>query len=94
MTTEPSQITLLLQRARDGDYAARDELMNIVYAELHRLAKNELRRDCRAQPFLFTRQNGGLTWQKGQAADSASFVAQRHYRVHLHSAPRGDEAGE
>ena len=45
MTTEPSPITLLLHRARDGDYAARDELMNIVYTELHRLAKNELRRD-------------------------------------------------
>jgi RNA polymerase sigma-70 factor, ECF subfamily len=45
MTTEPSPITLLLHRARGGDYAARDELMNIVYAELHRLAKNELRRD-------------------------------------------------
>ena len=45
MTTEPSPITLLLHRARDGDLAARDKLMNIVYTELHRLAKNELRRD-------------------------------------------------
>jgi RNA polymerase sigma-70 factor, ECF subfamily len=45
MTTQPSQITLLLHRAGEGDYAARDELLNIVYAELHRLAENELRRD-------------------------------------------------
>jgi len=49
MTAEPSQITLLLHRARDGDYAARDELLNIVYAELHRLAANELRRDWSCQ---------------------------------------------
>jgi RNA polymerase sigma factor (TIGR02999 family) len=49
MTAGPSQITLLLHRARNGDYAARDELLNIVYAELHRLAKNELRRDWSCQ---------------------------------------------
>jgi RNA polymerase sigma factor (TIGR02999 family) len=45
MTAEPSQITLLLHRARGGDHAALDELLKIVYAELHRLAANELRRD-------------------------------------------------
>lgn len=45
MTTEPSEITLLLHRAGEGDYAARDELLNIVYAELHRLAENKLRRN-------------------------------------------------
>lgn len=45
MTAEPSHITLLLHRARDGDHNALDELLKIVYPELHRLAANELRRD-------------------------------------------------
>lgn len=37
------QITQLLQRASAGDSAAADELLPIVYTELHRLARKHLR---------------------------------------------------
>jgi RNA polymerase sigma-70 factor (ECF subfamily) len=38
-------ITRLLQAWRSGDTAARDELMTIIYAELHRLARQYMRRE-------------------------------------------------
>jgi len=41
----PDQITRLLRAWRRGDTAARDELMSLVYAELHRLARGYMRRE-------------------------------------------------
>jgi RNA polymerase sigma factor (TIGR02999 family) len=38
-------ITALLNRARQGDRSALDDLIQLLYAELHRLARLELRRD-------------------------------------------------
>src|SRR5262245_59560678 len=38
-------ITLLLARWNEGDEKAREELMTLVYNELHRLAKSYLRRE-------------------------------------------------
>ena len=38
-------ITTLLLRARQGEKGALDELIPLVYAELHRLARSQLRRD-------------------------------------------------
>lgn len=40
-------ITLLLARWNEGDEKALEELMDLVYAELHRLAKSYLRRERR-----------------------------------------------
>jgi RNA polymerase sigma-70 factor, ECF subfamily len=40
-----AEVTKLLQKARDGDRKALDELLPLVYQELRRLAQNELRRD-------------------------------------------------
>ncbi len=37
-------VTALLKRARNGDSAAMDELLPVVYQELHRLARAALRR--------------------------------------------------
>jgi RNA polymerase sigma-70 factor, ECF subfamily len=39
------QITQLLEQARAGDESARDELMAVVYATLHRIAKSYLRKE-------------------------------------------------
>ncbi len=41
--TKPSEVTLLLERARDGDDEAVDTLFTIVYGELRRLARIHLR---------------------------------------------------
>ncbi len=38
-------VTVLLHRARDGDRAALDELMPVLYEELHRLAVRQLARE-------------------------------------------------
>lgn len=38
-------ITKLLHHLRSGDEAARSELMNVVYATLHRIAKSHLRKE-------------------------------------------------
>ena len=40
-----SSVTILLQRWRDGDKSALDELIALVYAELHRMAQSYLRRN-------------------------------------------------
>jgi RNA polymerase sigma factor (TIGR02999 family) len=41
----PQLITVLLGRVRDGDREALEQLLPLVYAELHRLARSALRRD-------------------------------------------------
>ena len=45
MSDERNAVTELLGRWQDGDCAALDELLTSVYAELKRLAKNQLHRD-------------------------------------------------
>lgn len=45
MTSSPPQITQLLIAWSNGDQAARDELMSIVYRELHRLAHHYMKRE-------------------------------------------------
>jgi RNA polymerase sigma factor (TIGR02999 family) len=46
MSPQPTdRITRLLQAWHDGDTAARDELMPLVYDELHRLASGYMRRE-------------------------------------------------
>jgi hypothetical protein len=42
----PELITLLLGRVREGDREALEQLLPLVYGELHRLARSALRRDC------------------------------------------------
>ena len=39
------QITQLLHESADGNQASTDELMRVVYAELHRLAAHYMRRE-------------------------------------------------
>ncbi|MBI4602354.1 MAG: hypothetical protein HY721_10380 [Planctomycetes bacterium] len=43
MESSAHLVTQLLERARDGDLAARDELFRLTYDELHRLAEARLR---------------------------------------------------
>jgi RNA polymerase sigma-70 factor, ECF subfamily len=42
---EPSDVTLLLNRMRNGDSAAGDEAASLVYDELHRIAAREMRHE-------------------------------------------------
>jgi RNA polymerase sigma-70 factor (ECF subfamily) len=42
---EPSNVTALLNRMRNGDREAGDEVAELVYGELHRLASREMRRE-------------------------------------------------
>jgi RNA polymerase sigma factor (TIGR02999 family) len=45
MTTSPQQVTQLLVNWSNGDQAARDRLMPLVYDELHRLAHQYMKRE-------------------------------------------------
>jgi RNA polymerase sigma factor (TIGR02999 family) len=45
MSVAPNEVTRLLIAWGNGDEAARDELMSLVYAELHRLARQHMRRE-------------------------------------------------
>ena len=45
MTTSPQQVTQLLINWSNGDQAARDKLMPLVYDELHRLAHQYMKRE-------------------------------------------------
>jgi len=45
MTSGPKAITQLLEAWRKGDEAARDELMTVVYQELHRLAHHYMKHE-------------------------------------------------
>jgi len=45
MTPQPQQVTQLLIAWSNGDQAARDELMPLVYEELHRLAHLYMNRE-------------------------------------------------
>jgi RNA polymerase sigma factor (TIGR02999 family) len=45
MTASPHQVTQLLAAWSDGDQAARDQLMPLVYDELHRLAHQYMNRE-------------------------------------------------
>src|ERR1051326_865153 len=45
MSTAPEAITSLLLRWRDGDRDALQQLMPLIYDELHRLARGYLRRE-------------------------------------------------
>ena len=44
--SEENDITALLNRWRSGDAAAANELAELVYGDLHRLAAREMRREC------------------------------------------------
>jgi RNA polymerase sigma factor (TIGR02999 family) len=43
--TSPNQVTKLLRRWREGDHAALDSLMPLVYDEVRRVARNYLQRE-------------------------------------------------
>ena len=45
MTASPKSVTPLLAAWSKGDQAARDQLMSVVYDELHRLARRHMRRE-------------------------------------------------
>jgi RNA polymerase sigma factor (TIGR02999 family) len=80
ITLPDPKITTLLHQLRDGDSAARAELMEVVYAQLHRIAKSYLRKeraDHTLQPTALVNESyvrlfGG---SEVQFADRAHFFA-------------------
>ena len=58
-----SDVTRLLQRMRQGDHGALEELMPLVYAELRRIAQASMRR----QPSARTLQPTALVNEAGFA---------------------------
>lgn len=43
MTDDHARITVLLKRVSDGDHSAQDELLALVYSQLHRIAQRQFR---------------------------------------------------
>lgn len=69
--TEPGDVTQLLNAWADGDKRALDELIPLVYAEIHRLARSTLRRE-----------GSGRKLQTTEVVNEAylQLVRQRHVR--------------
>ena len=98
MTTRSSDgITQLLERWNNGEEQARDELMSVVYHELHRLAVTYLRRERKEhtlQPtalvnelFLKFSEQHSMSWQNrsqffGVAAQFMRRILVDHARAH------------
>lgn len=98
-----ANITLLLARWTEGDEEAREELMNLVYNELHRLAKSYLRKERREhtlQPtalvnelYLKISEQQRTIWRNrehffGVAAQIMRRILVDHARAH-HTSKRG-----
>ena len=106
MATRSSDgITQLLERWSNGEEEARDELMPLVYNELHRLAANYLRRERREhtlQPtalvnelFLKISEQHNMTWRNraqffGVAAELMRRILVDSARAHRASKRGGD----
>jgi RNA polymerase sigma-70 factor (ECF subfamily) len=108
MTTSPHQISQLLARYSNGDQAALDQLMPLVYGQLRKMAKRYMR----AQPVGHTLQTTALIheaylklvgheekrWQNRAHFFGVAAQAMRHILVDYararHAAKRGGEARE
>lgn len=103
MSIPDGQVTLLLKAMNQGDKSAADQLLPLVYAELHRLAAGYMRRERRDhtlqptalinQAYLRIAQQDHMEWQNhahfiGFAANVMRRVLVDHAREH-HAAMRG-----
>lgn len=101
----PEGVTQLLERWSKGEEGARDELMSVVYDELHRIAVGYLRRERREhtlQPtalvnelFLKFSEQHRMTWQNraqffGVAASLMRRILVDYARAHYASKRGGD----
>ena len=104
-TSSSDGITQLLARWSNGEEKARDELVPLVYSELHRLATNYLRRERREhtlQPtalvnelFLKFSEQNSMSWQNraqffGVAAQLMRRILVDYARAH-HATKRGGD---
>jgi RNA polymerase sigma-70 factor, ECF subfamily len=104
-TSSAAGITQLLARWSNGEEKARDELVPLVYDELHRLAVSYLRRERREhtlQPtalvnelFLKFSEQHSMSWQNraqffGVAAQLMRRILIDHARAHLATKRGGD----
>jgi RNA polymerase sigma factor (TIGR02999 family) len=101
-----TQVTALLQRMREGDSAATEELMPLMYEELHRAAARHLRRerpDHTLQPTAlvneaYLRLFGGVTPRPVDGAHFLALASQVMRRILVdharsrHSNKRGGDA--
>jgi RNA polymerase sigma factor (TIGR02999 family) len=104
-TSSAEGITQLLERWSNGEEKALDELLPLVYDELHRLAVTYLRRERREhtlQPtalvnelFLKFSEQHSMSWQNraqffGVAAQLMRRILVDHARAHIADKRRGD----
>ena len=96
MSTDDGQVTLLLRAMKNGDQAAAEKLLPLVYKELHRLAKSYMRRerpDHTLQPTALIHEaylrlaHDDVDWQShqhfiGVAANVMRRVLVDHARAH------------
>jgi RNA polymerase sigma factor (TIGR02999 family) len=90
-TEHPVSVTELLTLVRDGDTEARDRLWQLIYAELHIIAKSQAARDASGrapQPtslvheaFLRLSANEQITWADRRHFFAAAAKAMRSARV-------------
>jgi RNA polymerase sigma factor (TIGR02999 family) len=104
MATSPGEVTSLLHALRNGDRAAEEKLIPLVYSELHRLARSYMRRERpnhTLQPTALINEaymglaNAPIDWQNrahfiGVAANSMRRILVDHARAHM-AAARGGE---
>jgi RNA polymerase sigma-70 factor, ECF subfamily len=96
MTSDPGDVTQLLKAMARGDQSAKERLLPLVYAELHRLATSYMRRerqDHTLQPTALINEaylrlaKGHLNWQNrehfiGVAANTMRRVLVDYARAH------------
>ena len=102
---DPQNISELLKRWNNGEESARDELINLVYPELHKIATNYLRRERREhtiQPtalvnelFLKLSEQHSMNWKNrsqffGIAAEIMRRILVDYARAH-HASKRGGD---
>src|ERR1019366_2677035 len=104
MATSPGEVTSLLHALRNGDRAAEEKLIPLVYSELHRLARSYMRRERpnhTLQPTALINEaymglaNAPIDWQNrahfiGVAANAMCRILVDHARAHM-AAARGGE---
>jgi RNA polymerase sigma-70 factor (ECF subfamily) len=103
MTPAPPQITQLLIEWRNGKQGAFDQLMPVVYAELHRMAKRYMRRQHPGHTLqttaliheAYTRLVGdsGKDWQSRDHFFAVAATAMRHVLVDYARASQSAKRG-
>jgi len=77
--SDPGDLTVALQAARDGDDDAREELYERVYDELHRMARGRLRREGSKPTLLQTTELVNEAYLRLVGAGSGNWENRAHF---------------